>query len=756
MLLPLEAKRNCAMITCAQAAREELAVGWERFHATFLHTPFGMALATIDGRFTYVNPAFCGLMGCTERELLAQDFFAVMHPEDRQDSRRQLRQLEEGKVTSVVLEKRYLARCREATRARASISAVPGENGETDHLVILFEEIGERKLTGDLLEYQALHDSLTGLANRGRLWESLDAAIALARARSGTVALLWIDLDRFKDINDTFGHNYGDQILKQLNPRLWAGLRETDLVARLGGDEFAILLPGVERQGAVLVAERVRAELCQPMEINGYRVDLGASIGIALFPEHAHDTESLMQRADVAMHAAKRSRMGQAVYALGQSHSTPRRLELVADLRRGIEDGQLLLYYQPKIDLKSGRVIGAEALVRWRHPRDGLIPPDLFIPLAEQTGLIRQLGLWVLESALARCADWAKEGLDLSIAVNLAADSLQDPRLDETVAAMLRRSGVPPGRLTLEVTESAMMADPARARDVLDRVHEVGAKVAIDDFGTGYSSLAYLKDLPVDEVKIDQKFVRGMRENPKDACIVRSVVDLGHNFGLRVVAEGAEDQESADLLTSWGCDVAQGYLFSKPLSPSDFRDWLSERGGRFQTIASLPAPALGPSTPAATNAAGTQPDPASGTQNAGQGALASNADRRRAVRYDTRDTSALIAWVDADQAHKVTTSLKNISADGAQVETDYEPLPARGTVVLFRLVSHVSDWVVNAKVADVRQPTRRAPRRLFALRKQPETAPGTTVHLEFQEPCPYEIFKASIAGFVVARGSNRQ
>jgi EAL domain-containing protein (putative c-di-GMP-specific phosphodiesterase class I) len=425
----------------------------------------------------------------------------------------------------------------------------------------------------------------------------------------------------------------------------------------------------------------------------------------------------------------------------------------VADLRRAIEDGQLLLYYQPKIDLKTGRVLGAEALVRWPHPRDGLISPDLFIPLAEQTGLIRPLGLWVLESALARCADWTREGLDLSVAVNLATDSLQDPRLDATIGEMLRRTGVPPGRLAIEVTESAMMSDPGRAREVLGRIHESGVHVSIDDFGTGYSSLAYLKDLPVDEVKIDQKFVREMRKNAKDACIVRAVVDLGHNFGLRVVAEGAEDKESADLLAAWGCDVAQGYYFSKPLAPRDFRDWVTERGGRLQTITSLPipVPALSPTTPQPSTPAESQPEPASKTSKAQRsaGTRHSTSERRRAVRYETTDTQALIAWVDGDQSHKVTMSLKNISADGAQVETDYQQLPPPGILVRFRLVSEATDWVANAKVVEITQPL--APRRGFSFRKKPEPVVSPIIHLAFQDPCPYEFFKASIAGFVSTR-----
>ncbi len=749
MVFYLELERTWMMIKWAEMALEELTADEDRFRAAFVHAAFGMVLAGRDGRFTHVNPAFCALTGYTEWDLMTLDFLAVTHPEDRHDSARQLRRLMDGGCASLVLEKRYVTKSGGVTWAKTSISLVPGADGGPDHFVALFEDITESKRTGDLLEYQASHDALTGLPNRARLWKSMEAAVAAARTRGGTAALLWIDLDRFKDINDTFGHHYGDQVLKDLNPRLWAGLRETDLVARLGGDEFAILLPGADREGAVRVAERVLAELCRPIEVNGHRIDLGASIGIALFPEHGQDAETLMRRADVAMYAAKRSRAGLTVSAAGQSHSTPRRLELVAELRQGIEDGQLLLHYQPKVDLRTGRVLGAEALVRWQHPRDGLIPPDLFIPLAEQTGLIRPLGLWVLDAALARCAEWSKAGLDLSVAVNLAADSLQDPRLDEMVAAMLRRAGVAPGRLTLEVTESAMMADPARAKEVLGRIHEAGVRVAIDDFGTGYSSLAYLKDLPVDEVKIDQKFVSGMRGNQKDACIVRSVVDLGHNFGLRVVAEGAEDRESSDLLASWGCDVAQGYFFSRPLPPCDLRAWLTERGGRLETMTSFPASLVVlPSSLARCDAPLCEPEPPTRRNDSRQDSSAHKHERRAASRYITKDTAALIGWLDDGQGRKLTSSLTNISTDGAMIETELEPLPPPGTLVMFRLVSDVTDWVMKAKVVSITAPPP-APGRFSFRRKQERT--GSKVHLAFLEPCPYDFFKASISGFVVER-----
>jgi diguanylate cyclase (GGDEF)-like protein/PAS domain S-box-containing protein len=749
VLLNVEPERTHAMIDWAETAEAELTAGEECFRAAFAHAAVGMALATPDGRFAHANPAFTAFIGYTERDLTALDFLVVTHPDDRQDSGRQLRRLLDGEVTSVTVEKRYITKDGDVTWAKTSISLVPGEGGGPGHFVALFEDLTERKRTSDLLEYQASHDALTGLPNRNRFLGSLEAAVAEARVRGGSAALLWIDLDRFKEINDTFGHHCGDQVLKQLNPRMWAELRRIDLVARLGGDEFAILLPETDREGAVLAAERVLTALSRPIEVNGHMIAVGASIGIALFPEHGPDAETLMRRADVAMYVAKRSRVGRVVYAAGQSHSTPRRLELVAELRQVIEGGQLQLHYQPKVDLRTGRVLGAEALVRWPHPRDGLISPDLFIPLAEQTGLIRPLGTWVLESALSQCAEWSRAGLDLSVAVNLAADALQDPHLDETIVGMLRRAGVPPGRLTLEVTESAMMSDPARAKEVLGRIHRAGVRVSIDDFGTGYSSLAYLKELPVDEVKIDQNFVRGMRGSQKDTCIVRSVIDLGHNFGLRVVAEGAEDRESSDLLAAWGCDVAQGYFFSRPLPPSDLRAWLMEKGGALETMTSLwvpPAPL--PLTTAPGAPPTREPWHMVGILDRLDGPVAgARHDRRRASRYATEDTNALIAWLEGDRGCKLTATLKNISADGAMVETEFEPLPPPETPVMLRLVPNVTDWVMRAKIVGVTTP--RAPRRFSLRRSRKQERSGSQVHLAFLESCPYEFFKASISGLMV-------
>ena len=427
---------------------------------------------------------------------------------------------------------------------------------------------------------QAFHDALTGLPNRTLLQDRVQQAILAASRTGSPVALLLMDLNHFKEINDTFGHHYGDLLLQQLGSRLESVLRQSDTVARLGGDEFALLLPATDEQGAIMVAEKIRDALGQPFDVQSHCLTVGASLGITLYPSHGSDASTLLQRADVAMYYAKRTDSGYAVYAAEHDEYSPDRLSLINELRQAIEQGQLLLYYQPKVSLHTKAIQGVEALVRWHHPQRGLIPPDQFIPLAEHTGLIKPLTTWVLNRALQQCHDWQAAGLDLSIAVNLSARSLHDPHLVTTVAQVLDRWEITPDHLTIELTESALMVVPRHGAEILERLHTMGIRLAVDDFGTGYSSLAYLKSLPVDEIKIDKSFVRDMTAQEGDIFIVRSVADLGHSLGLEVVAEGVEDQQSFHLLERLGCDLAQGYLLSRPLPPADLQAWLLETATR--------------------------------------------------------------------------------------------------------------------------------------------------------------------------------
>lgn len=438
--------------------------------------------------------------------------------------------------------------------------------------IVLAQDITARKRVEAQLEYQANHDALTGLPNRACLWEHLDRMILAARRSGEPFALLLVDLDRFKEINDTLGHLYGDSVLRQIGPRFGAALRASDVLARLGGDEFAVLLPGTDGCGALQMAERLLATLGEPFVLEGRRFDVGASIGIAAYAEHGQNPDELLRFADVAMYSAKRSQHGALVYAPEAIEHSSRQLSLASELRHGIENDELLLHYQPIFDLKSGLLHGAEALVRWQHPQDGLLSPDQFITLAEHTGLIKTLSLWVLNEVLVQSCIWCRAELNLHVSVNMTPSCIQDEGLVAKIGQLIEHAGTPASWLTIEVTESALMQDLGRARAVLGDLRALGVRIAIDDFGVGHSSLAYLKDLPVDEMKIDCCFIKALAVNPGTVVIVQSVIELGHALGMRVVAEGVEDRESLELLKSLGCDLAQGFLLGRPLSAARFTD----------------------------------------------------------------------------------------------------------------------------------------------------------------------------------------
>ncbi|MBI3595553.1 MAG: PAS domain S-box protein [Nitrospirae bacterium] len=448
-------------------------------------------------------------------------------------------------------------------------------SGENEVLAIV-RDITERKTQAAALEYQALHDTLTDLPNRTLVLDRLRQAIHAAGREGKPLALLLMDLDRFKDVNDALGHHHGDLLLKQVGPRVLSVLRESDTVARLGGDEFAVLLPATDIDGATVTAQKILEALDRPFVVEGFFLEIGASIGIALFPEHGEDVDMLMRRADVAMYTAKQSGSGFAVYISEHDRHSPHRLALMGELRHAVERQEFVLYYQPKVDLKTRRTIGVEALIRWQHPQHGLIPPDQFITLAEHTGFIRPLTLWVLGDALRQWRTWHQAGIDLPVSVNLSARNLQDLQLPDQIAELVRTTEAAPSTLELEITESAIMADPARAMEILMRLRAMKIRFSIDDFGVGYSSLGYLKKLPVDEVKVDKSFVMGMTANADDAVIVRSTIDLAHNLGLKVVAEGVESREIWDRLVAMGCDAAQGHYLSRPIPAEEMTRWLSE------------------------------------------------------------------------------------------------------------------------------------------------------------------------------------
>ncbi|MBI3778590.1 MAG: EAL domain-containing protein [Gammaproteobacteria bacterium] len=428
----------------------------------------------------------------------------------------------------------------------------------------------------DSLESLAFTDPLTKLPNRTLFHERLEQAIEEAKRDYRPFALLLMDLDRFKDINDTLGHQVGDLLLQQVAARLRSKLRDIDTVARMGGDEFAILLPAVSDKHATMAARMLLQALRAPFRIEEQSLDIGASIGVALYPDHGVDANILIQRADVAMYSAKNANSGHAFYDSKLDQHNPTRLTLLGELRHAVEQEQFVLYYQPKVNLKTLQVTGVEALVRWNHPREDLLLPDTFIPLLEQTGMIRSLTPWVLNESLRQGQMLQDKGVPITISMNLSVRDLQDPYLADAFAEQLAALQISPRWLELEITESAVMTEPERALEVLTRLSSMGLRIAIDDFGTGYSSLSYLKKLPVNTIKIDKSFVIGMVRDENDAAIVRTSVDLAHNLKLEVVAEGVENEATLNRLSELGCDTAQGHYISRPLSAEELAQWLQQ------------------------------------------------------------------------------------------------------------------------------------------------------------------------------------
>ncbi|SDF24094.1 diguanylate cyclase (GGDEF) domain-containing protein [Blastococcus aurantiacus] len=429
------------------------------------------------------------------------------------------------------------------------------------------------------LRHDALHDALTGLPNRTLLQRELAAALeAVASGRSAGAAVMVLDLDGFKSVNDTLGHQQGDALLVEVGARLTAALGRAGTVGRLSGDEFAVVLTGADdEEAAVRVGRRVLRALEHPVVLDGLEVVIGASLGIALAPAHGDDPAGLLKRADLAMYDAKTSTRSLRVYEADLDADHPRRLTLASDLRTALQQGDLQVHVQPQARLDTDAVVGVEALVRWEHPRLGWVSPDEFVPVAERAGLIGALTSQVLEIALAAVASWRAAGRDLGIAVNLSTRSLQDPDLVDEIARLLRRHDVPAARLTLEVTESSVMGDPARAVALLHQLRDLGVRLSVDDFGTGYSSLSYLQRLPVQEVKIDRSFVAGLDRGTENVAIVRAIVDLGRNLGLDVVAEGVEDQATRDRLAAMDCDLLQGWHLARAMPVEELLPWLTAR-----------------------------------------------------------------------------------------------------------------------------------------------------------------------------------
>lgn len=423
------------------------------------------------------------------------------------------------------------------------------------------------------IEYRALHDALTELPNRVWLGRHMEEIFTQAAGKNAAVAVLVMDMDRFKEINDTLGHDCGDELLKLVVARMRNVVRKSDAIVRLGGDEFAVVMQGRGIEEAEGTARRILESTSNPFRLEQVNIDARMSIGIAMYPSHGEDGNLLIRRAEVAMYEAKQKNIGHAIYTPDNDPYNLRRLTLLGDLSEAVSREQLSVLYQPKVDIASRRIVGVEALLRWNHPELGAISPGEFIPLAEHGGMIKYITLWVLNEALQQQATWVRAGIDLSVAVNISAKNLQDRNFPQQLAKLLRTWNTKPEHLELEITESAVMLDPNQALEILRELHAMNVGLSIDDFGTGYSSLAYIKQLPVDTIKIDRSFVMDMTSDSNDAAIVRATIGMAHNLGLKVVAEGIETHEAWEMLAELACDVAQGYLISRPL-PVDQLDGL--------------------------------------------------------------------------------------------------------------------------------------------------------------------------------------
>jgi diguanylate cyclase (GGDEF)-like protein/PAS domain S-box-containing protein len=531
------------------------------------------AVEAAGPRIAFVNDGFCAIYQRDREEIIGQtpEIFGIV---DRQQSILDalLQHIFEGRT----FEAEATARRASGVEFEANLRLVPVEDGgQLTHWVAFLRDVTDTKHQVSSLRHQATHDELTGLPNRTLLFEELERSIALAAENHSTVALLLMDLDRFKEVNDTFGHQFGDSLLKQVSFRLLNQIRGEATVARLGGDEFALVMPGpTDKSSVAATAQRILGTLEQPFVIEGQVLEVGASIGIAVFPEHGDDARTLLRRADVAMYSAKQKQSGFSFHRADGESRTADQLALVVELRGAALRGELVAHYQPKLHMRSGLMTRCEVLMRWNHPQRGQISPGEFIPLAERTGLIRGMTDWLLDHAIGQCRVWQDAGAPIHIAVNVSARSLLDQELPEKVLNALERWNVDPRFLKIEITESSIMADPTHALAVLSLLQSMGVRLSIDDFGTGYSSLTHLRELPVDEIKIDKSFVIGMRHNDADAAIVRTVIDLAHNLGKQVCAEGVEDEETWTVLRDLGCDLAQGFWIARPMEGADLLDWL--------------------------------------------------------------------------------------------------------------------------------------------------------------------------------------
>ena len=530
-----------------------------------------------DGRIEYVNPWFTKITGYAADEVIGRTTRMLMsgdtHPETY---KRMWDTILSGKEWTGELHN--VKKNGETYCCLEVISPLKDENGNITHFVAITEDISERKQTEQTIRHLAFHDPLTGLPNRRLFNDRLHQAAAMRHRRDNTFALMLLDLDRFKTVNDTLGHDVGDALLKAVAARLLNSIRQGDTLARMGGDEFAVIaLEITQPEDLARLAGKLLDVLKEPFHLFGHELYVSTSIGVTLYPTDAVDAEALVKNADIALYRAKELGRNNFQFFTGDTNaSMMQRLRLESAMRWAIERNEFMLHYQPQVDVVTGKIHGTEALIRWRHPEFGMVSPAHFIPLAEETGMIVQIGDWILRTACAQAKAWQKAGVPTRVAVNLSARQFHQGDLAETIAEILRRLDLPPELLEVELTEGILMEDTAQTGAILDKLHRMGVQISIDDFGTGYSSLSYLKRLPIQILKIDQSFVRDIHTDADDRAIVTAVIALAHSMKLKVVAEGVETQEQLAFLREYRCDIMQGYLFSRPVSGEEVLSLLSQ------------------------------------------------------------------------------------------------------------------------------------------------------------------------------------
>ncbi|MFK2826934.1 EAL domain-containing protein [Bacillus sp. B190/17] len=572
-------------ISSRKRMEEEIRRSEEKYRLITENSSDLISVIDPEGSFRYVSPSHAAWLGHHLSELQSSQLFHWVHEEDQSSLRNEIELLSAKRRTSARVEFRIRTSKNKYKDMETRINPVWDEEGKVKKLVLVMRDVTERKKSERLIYHLAYHDTLTDLPNRRLFMNRLQKEVDQAKRSSSRLAVMFIDLDRFKHVNDSWGHESGDFILTEAAQRIQRALRSTDVVARLGGDEFTVLLTDAASTEEIeRIAHRIQAHFQEPIELAGQIYTLTCSIGIARFPDHGKGADELLNKADTALYAVKeRGRNGYAVFEASMEEKSLERILLENELRKAIHLEHFHIDYQPKMDISKDELIGMEALVRWNHPELGKIPPNQFIPLAEETGLILPLGEWVLRQGCRQNKEWQKKGYPpLKVSINMSVRQLAHPNIVDKIEGILKETELDPEWLELEVTES-VFADIDHAADTLQSLRELGVHISIDDFGTGYSSFSYIKHLPVDTLKIDASFIRDIHQNEESQAIVQAVLALARTLGINVIAEGVENQEQLDILNADGCGQGQGFLFSKPLSNKDFEEYLKESIGAKRT-----------------------------------------------------------------------------------------------------------------------------------------------------------------------------